>query len=75
MLFTLYLAAYSGGRFFLSFLRKEDKVYFLGLQEAQIIALVVMLVTIPLLAYKAQLVRPASRRPAPRKTAPREEAR
>ena len=75
MLFTLYLAAYSAGRFFLSFLRQEDKVYFLGLQEAQIIALIVMLITIPLLVYKAQLVRPATRRAAPRNTARRGESR
>lgn len=61
MLFTLYLALYSMGRFFLSFLR-EDKAYFLGLQEAQFIALGVMLITIPLLVYKAQFVRAVPRR-------------
>ena len=57
MFFALYLATYSFGRFFLSFLREEFKEYG-GLNEAQIIALVVMAVTIPLLIYKARFVRP-----------------
>ena len=58
MFFALYLGAYSLGRFFLNFLR-VDKEYG-GLNEAQIIALVVLGVTIPLLVFKAQLVRPES---------------
>ena len=57
MFFALYLASYSFGRFFLSFLREEFKEYG-GLNEAQIIALVVMAVTIPLLIYKARFVKP-----------------
>ena len=60
MLFTLYLALYSTGRFFISFLRQEYNSYFLGLNEAQIVALAVVIVTVPLLVYKAQWV-PASR--------------
>jgi phosphatidylglycerol:prolipoprotein diacylglycerol transferase len=59
MLFALYLALYSTGRFFLSFLREEFNTYFLGLNEAQIVALAVVIVTIPLLVYKAQLVDPS----------------
>jgi|TARA_Y100000031_G_scaffold102566_1_gene112454 phosphatidylglycerol:prolipoprotein diacylglycerol transferase len=59
MFFTLYLACYSIGRFFISFIRVEFNEYFGALNEAQIVALVVMLVTIPLLVYKAKLVRPA----------------
>jgi phosphatidylglycerol:prolipoprotein diacylglycerol transferase len=58
MLFALYLALYSTGRFFLSFLRQEYNTYLLGLNEAQIVALVVVIVTVPLLVYKAQLVGP-----------------
>ena len=60
MLFTLYLALYSTGRFFISFIRQEYNSYFLGLNEAQIVALAVVMVTVPLLVYKAQWV-PASR--------------
>ena len=56
MFFALYLATYSMGRFFVSFLRAEFKEYG-GLNEAQIIALVVMVITIPLLVFKAQLVK------------------
>ena len=55
MLFALYLSLYSFGRFFISFLR-EDKVWFAGLQEAHIIAILVVLVAIPLLVYKGRLV-------------------
>jgi phosphatidylglycerol---prolipoprotein diacylglyceryl transferase len=62
MLFALYLALYSTGRFFISFLREEFNSYFLGLNEAQIVALVVIIVTVPLLVYKAQLVSPRTRR-------------
>ena len=56
MFFALYLGLYSTGRFFISFLREEFNTYFLGLNEAQIIALAVIIVTIPLLVYKAQWV-------------------
>ncbi len=57
MLFVLYGALYSIGRFFLSFLRVEVNTYFGGvLNEAQIVALLVIVIAIPLLVYKAQLV-------------------
>jgi phosphatidylglycerol:prolipoprotein diacylglycerol transferase len=62
MFFALYLGTYSLGRFFLSFLRVEFNEYFLGLNEAQIIALVVMAVTIPLVVYKARLAPPVRQR-------------
>jgi len=58
MLFTLYLMLYALGRFFIQFLRM-DKVWFAGLQEAHVIALAVLLVTVPLLAYKARFVKAA----------------
>ena len=61
MVFVLYGALYSTGRFFLSFLRVEDNTYAMGLNEAQIVSLVIMLVAIPLLVYKAQFVRPQTR--------------
>jgi phosphatidylglycerol:prolipoprotein diacylglycerol transferase len=60
MLFALAVTLYSVGRFFLSFLREEVNTYFLGLNNAQLLALLVVFVTIPLLVYKAQLVRPAA---------------
>jgi len=63
MFFTLYLATYSIGRFFLSFLREEFNEYFSGnLNEAQVVAIIVLLFTVPLLVWKAQLVRPAANR-------------
>ena len=60
MFFTLYLATYSIGRFFLSFLREEFNEYFGALNEAQVVAILVVIVTVPLLVWKAQLVRPTS---------------
>ena len=53
MLFALYLALYSVGRFMVTFLR-QDKVWALGLQEAQFIAILVLLITVPLLVIKAR---------------------
>ena len=68
MLFVLYGGLYSIGRFFLSFLREEWNEYLFGLNEAQIVALLVLIVAIPLLVYKAQLVRPTSQQqPAPQR--------
>jgi len=56
MTFALYGALYSTGRFFISFLRVESNNYWI-FNEAQIVALAVVIITIPLLVYKAQLVR------------------
>jgi phosphatidylglycerol:prolipoprotein diacylglycerol transferase len=53
MLFALYLALYSVGRFTVSFLR-EDRIWALGMQEAHYIALLVLVITVPLLAIKAR---------------------
>ena len=55
MLFALYLAFYAVGRFLVTFLR-EDKVWALGMQEAHYIAILVLVITIPLLVIKARPV-------------------
>ena len=55
MLFTLYLALYAVGRFAITFAR-EDKIWAFGMQEAHYIALLVLLVTVPLLIIKARFV-------------------
>lgn len=61
MLFALFFAGYSVGRFFLSFLRFEEnflqRTYPFGFNEAQWVALLIMLVTVPLLIYRARLLR------------------
>jgi phosphatidylglycerol:prolipoprotein diacylglycerol transferase len=61
MRFLLYLGLYSLGRFFISFLRTGqppmDREWAIGLNEAQFIAIIIMALTIPLLAFKAQLVK------------------
>ena len=53
MLFALYLALYSVGRFVITFFR-QDRTWALGMQEAHFIALAVLVVTIPLLIAKAR---------------------
>ena len=53
MLFALYLALYAAGRFAVSFAR-EDRIWAYGMQEAHYIALLVLLITVPLLAIKAR---------------------
>ena len=57
MLFALYLAFYAAGRFLVTFLR-QDKVWALGLQEAHFIAILVLLITVPLLVIKARPTSP-----------------
>ena len=61
MFFVLYGALYSIGRFFLSFLRVESQTYFDFLNQAQVLALIVIVVAVPLLVFRAQIVRPGSR--------------
>jgi phosphatidylglycerol:prolipoprotein diacylglycerol transferase len=56
MTFALYGTLYSIGRFFISFLRVEVNSYWI-FNEAQLIALAVVFITVPLLVYKAQMVR------------------
>ena len=53
MIFALFLALYSVGRFFISFLRL-DKEWLFGLNQAQLIAIIVLAITVPLLIYKSQ---------------------
>lgn len=57
MLFALYLAFYAVGRFLVTFLR-QDKMWLLGLQEAHFIAILVLVITIPLLVIKARPTTP-----------------
>jgi len=59
MLYALYLALYSLGRFAISFAR-DDRVWALGMQEAHYIALLTLAITVPLLAIKARYVARAS---------------
>jgi len=77
MLFALYFALYSVGRFGVTFLR-QDKIWAIGLQEAQFIALIVLAITVPLLLAKARSV-PADQivtePPAPRQQGTRAERR
>ncbi len=54
-LFMAYLALYSLGRFFINFTRVNDP-FFLGLQQAQLLALLVLVITVPLLVARARLV-------------------
>ena len=53
MVYVVYLALYSVGRFGITFLR-DDNVWAVGLQWPQFIALIVLAVTVPLLLIKAR---------------------
>ena len=54
MLFAMYLALYSVGRFLVTFLR-EDRIWAVGLQEAHFIAILVLVITVPVLAFRARI--------------------
>ena len=57
MIFALYAGLYAIGRFFISFLRLDsDKIW--DLNQAQLVCIAILIIVVPLLAYRAQLVRP-----------------
>ncbi len=55
-LFMVYLALYAIARFCIQFIRLDD-VKFWGLQEAHLIAIIVLLITVPFLIWKTRLRR------------------
>ena len=62
MIFALYAGLYAIGRFFISFLRLDsDKIW--DLNQAQLVCIAILIIVVPLLAYRAQLVRPGPGRP------------
>jgi len=56
LLFLTYAGVYAIGRFLLTFFRMEQ-VWFFGLQEAQVVALALLVLTVPLLAWRMQVDR------------------
>ena len=77
MLFALYGMLYALGRFFIQFLRL-DKEWFAGLQEAHIISLIVMAITVGILASRVRWVKREEmpqQQDAPRRPRPRSKAR
>ena len=78
MLFALYGMLYALGRFFNQFLRR-DKEWFAGLQEAHVISLIVMAITVGILASRVRWVRredlPQQQEQIPRRARPRSKAR
>jgi phosphatidylglycerol:prolipoprotein diacylglycerol transferase len=63
-LFMVYLAYYSVGRFMVQFIRL-DKVYFASLQEAHLIAIGVLAVSVPFLAWKVRFKKPGETESGP----------
>ncbi len=63
-LWMVYLALYAVGRFAIQWLRL-DPVKFWGLQEAHLIAILVLLVAVPFLLIKTRFIRPAGSGPKP----------
>lgn len=58
LLFLTYVAVYAVGRFLLTYYRIE-KVWFWGLQEAQVITVLTLAIAAPLLLWRLQAGRPA----------------
>lgn len=50
LLFFIYLLCYSVGRFILTFVR-EEQIWFWGLQEAQVLAIAIMVIAVGMLVY------------------------
>lgn len=63
LLFLTYAGVYAAGRFLLTFFRMEQ-VWFLGLQEAQVVALLVLVVAVPLLWWRLRAGQALKRRQA-----------
>ncbi|MDP9475772.1 MAG: prolipoprotein diacylglyceryl transferase [Actinomycetota bacterium] len=63
LLFLTYAGVYAAGRFLLTFFRTEQ-VWFFGLQEAQVVALVVLVVLLPLLFWRLRAGSSPGRKPA-----------
>jgi phosphatidylglycerol:prolipoprotein diacylglycerol transferase len=63
LLFLTYAGVYAVGRFLLTFSRMEQ-VWFFGLQEAQIVALAVLVLIVPLVSWRMQVGRRLEERPA-----------
>ncbi|MBT9148889.1 MAG: prolipoprotein diacylglyceryl transferase [Dehalococcoidia bacterium] len=57
-LYLLYISVYSFGRFFITFLRVNEPFLF-GLQQAQVVSLLVLAIAIPLLVYLLRKPAPA----------------
>lgn len=68
LLFLTYVAVYGTGRFLLTFFRVET-VWFWGLQEAQVIAVLAVVVALPLLAWRASTGLPSPGPPLTRRPA------
>ena len=60
MLFALFLGFYSISRFFVGFVRYHGMTWLSDMGIAQLIALVVLVVIVPLVSYRVQLVRPGA---------------
>ncbi len=63
LLFLTYVGVYAVGRFLLTFFRTEQ-VWFFGLQEAQVVALALLVLTVPLLSWRMQSGRTFKRKAA-----------
>ncbi len=68
LLFLTYAGVYAAGRFGLTYFRVE-KEWFWGLQEAQVISLVVLAVALPFLFQRLRAIPPRAHRPLDRQPA------
>ncbi|MFL2644314.1 MAG: prolipoprotein diacylglyceryl transferase [Dehalococcoidia bacterium] len=54
MIFVLFILLYSFGRFFIMFLREDYYMNILGFNQAQVVALILVLITLPIVCFKAR---------------------
>ena len=54
MIFVIFILLYSFGRFFIMFLREDYYMNILGFNQAQIVALVLVLITLPIVCFRAR---------------------
>ena len=54
MIFVIFILLYSFGRFFIMFLREDYYMNILGLNQAQKVALVLVLITLPVVCFRAR---------------------
>jgi phosphatidylglycerol:prolipoprotein diacylglycerol transferase len=55
MLFVVFLLLYSFGRFFIMFLRDDYQMNIIGLNQPQIIAIVLLAITLPIVCFRSKL--------------------
>lgn len=57
MVFVMFILLYSFGRFFIMFLRDDYYMNIFGFNQAQVVALILVLITLPLVCFRARFIK------------------